>query len=146
MKNSNQVVEHYENIGRKKLEKSINILFKGYEQHIFGSMTDSYDCAIKTETKKYFVEVKNRLIDSDKYSTSLIRCNKFDFLMSAVRKDYIPLFICFYEDGYGLAWDLRKVNKGDVVMINGKNPVKNNRYELMPHYELNVAEAIKFKY
>ena len=109
-------------------------------------MTDSYDCAIKTETKKYFVEVKNRLIDSDKYSTSLIRCNKFDFLMSAVRKDYIPLFICFYEDGYGLAWDLRKVNKGDVVMINGKNPVKNNRYELMPHYELNVAEAIKFKY
>ena len=132
MKNSNQVVEHYENIGRKKLEKSINILFKGYEQHIFGSMTDSYDCAIKTETKKYFVEVKNRLIDSDKYSTSLIRCNKFDFLMSAVRKDYIPLLICFYEDGYGLAWDLRKVNKGDVVMINGKNPVKNNRYELMP--------------
>lgn len=60
-----------------------------------------YDAHMTRADKKYVIELKDRTVDHNNYQTAFIEFEKYNGLMHQYEEyGYIPLYICFYTDGY----------------------------------------------
>jgi hypothetical protein len=133
--------------GRLLFDKLSEKIFKGLETINYTTIEDAerYDATVETKTKSYIVEIKTRNLTHDQYSTAFMKEDKRINLMNGLTDGYNPLFVCFYDDGYALVWDLTTATMGSIRNITAKNPVKGNAYETKPHRELLISEAYKIK-
>ena len=105
----------YENKGRKKLVED----FSNSDCEIEYEFTDialSVDCfATACTGQKFAIEVKDRDIPIEKYSTYLLEMRKYNALMAAHNDSgYTPLYRCYFQDGV-LTWDVSKIDINDRV-------------------------------
>ena len=100
----------YENKGRNKLVEDFN----NADCEIDYEFTDialSVDCFATAATgQKYAIEIKDRDIPIEKYSTYLLEMKKYNALMTAhIDSGYTPLYRCYFKDGV-LTWDISKID------------------------------------
>lgn len=105
----------YEKKGRKKLIEDFN----NSNCEMIYEFTDialSVDCfATACTGEKYAIEVKDRDIPIEKYSTYLLEKRKYDILMAAHNDSgYTPIYRCYFQDGV-LTWDLSRIDINDRV-------------------------------
>lgn len=105
----------YENKGRNKLVEDFN----NADCEIDYEFTDialSVDCFATAATgQKYAIEIKDRDIPIEKYSTYLLEMKKYNALMAAhIDSGYTPLYRCYFQDGV-LTWDISKIDINDRV-------------------------------
>ena len=105
----------YEYYGRKKLVEDFNNADCKIEYEFTKGKYESIDCFATASTgQRFAIELKNRNIPLDKYSTYLLEMKKYNALMDAhIYSGYTPLFRVYFQDGV-LTWDISKID------INGR--------------------------
>ena len=107
--------KEYEDNGRTKLVEDFNNADCEIEYEFTKGKYDSIDCfATASTNQKYAIEIKNRDISIEKYSTYLLEMKKYNALMAAyIYSGYTPIFRVYFQDGV-LTWDISKID------INGR--------------------------
>lgn len=107
--------KEYEDRGRTKLVEDFNNADCEMIYEFTKGKYDSIDCFATASTgDKYAIELKNRNISIDKYSTYLLEMKKYNALMAAhIYSGYTPVFRVYFQDGV-LTWDISKID------INGR--------------------------
>lgn len=105
----------YEEKGRNKLVEDFKNSKCEIEYEFTKGKYDSIDCFATASTgQKFAIEIKNRDISIEKYSTYLLEMKKYNALMAAhTYSGYTPLFRVYFQDGV-LTWDISKID------INGR--------------------------
>lgn len=105
----------YEEKGRKKLIEDFNNADCEMIYEFTKGKYDSIDCFATASTgQKFAVEIKDRDISIEKYSTYLLEMKKYNALMAAyIDSGYTPLFRVYFQNGV-LTWDISKID------INGR--------------------------
>lgn len=105
----------YEEKGRRKLIEDFNNADCEMIYEFTKGKFDSIDCFATASTgDKYAIEIKDRNIPIEKYSTYLLEMKKYNALMIAhIESGYTPLFRVYFQDGV-LTWDISKID------INGR--------------------------
>lgn len=106
----------YEDRGRRKLVEDFNDADCEMIYEFTKGKFESIDCFATAASinQKYAIEIKNRDISIDKYSTYLLEMKKYNALMDAhIYSGYTPLFRVYFQDGV-LTWDISKID------INGR--------------------------
>ena len=105
----------YEEKGRQKLVEDFKNSKCEIEYEFTKGKYDSIDCfATACTGQKFAIELKNRDIPIEKYSTYLLEMKKYNALMAAhIYSGYTPLFRVYFQDGV-LTWDISKID------INGR--------------------------
>ena len=66
-----------------------------------------YDCSARKTMGDSIIELKSRDCPHDKYTTSIIECDKYaEGLMYHVTQHFTPIYVCFYNDGVAMVWNL----------------------------------------
>lgn len=101
----------YEEKGRKKLIEDFNNADCEMIYEFTKGKFDSIDCFATASTgDKYAIELKDRDISINKYSTYLLEMKKYNALMAAhIYSGYTPLFRVYFQDGV-LTWDISKID------------------------------------
>ena len=106
----------YEDNGRRKLIEDFNNADCEMIYEFTKGKYESIDCFATAASinQKYAIEIKNRDIPIEKYSTYLLEMKKYNALMAAhIDSGYTPLFRVYFQDGV-LTWDISKID------INGR--------------------------
>ena len=108
--------KEYEDKGRKKLIEDFNNADCEMIYEFTKGKYESIDCFATASTgQKFAIELKNRDISIEKYSTYLLEMKKYNALMAAhIYSGYTPLFRVYFQDGV-LTWDISKIDINDRV-------------------------------
>ena len=108
--------KEYEDRGRTKLVEDFKNSKCEIEYEFTKGKFDSIDCFATASTgQRFAIELKNRDISIDKYSTYLLEMKKYNALMIAYEESgYTPLFRVYFQDGV-LTWDISKIDVNDRV-------------------------------
>ena len=101
----------YEDRGRTKLVEDFNNADCEMIYEFTKGKFDSVDCFATASTgQKFAIEIKDRNIPIEKYSTYLLEMKKYNALMAAyIDSGYTPLFRVYFQDGV-LTWDISKID------------------------------------
>ena len=107
--------KEYEENGRRKLVEDFKNSKHEIEYEFTKGKYESIDCFATASTgQRFAIELKNRDIPIEKYSTYLLEMKKYNALMAAhIYSGYTPLFRVYFQDGV-LTWDISKID------INGR--------------------------
>ena len=108
--------KEYDDRGRTKLVEDFKNSKCEIEYEFTKGKFDSIDCFATASTgQRFAIELKNRDISIDKYSTYLLEMKKYNALMIAYEESgYTPLFRVYFQDGV-LTWDISKIDVNDRV-------------------------------
>lgn len=103
--------KEYEDKGRTKLVEDFKNSKHEIEYEFTKGKFDSIDCfATACTGEKFAIEIKDRNIPIEKYSTYLLEMKKYNALMDAhIYSGYTPLFRVYFQDGV-LTWDISKID------------------------------------
>lgn len=108
MKEVSEQVEINENKGRNYFTQIINQIIPNAKTIAFAQdQYSKWDVCVQTEKGiNYMVEIKCRLMKSNKYNDFMIEEKKMEYMLS--KAEYIPLYVNFFEDGQALVWNLKE--------------------------------------
>lgn len=101
------------------------------------------DACVTSGNTNCYLELKERLVDIDKYKSVLIEKSKVDIMITKTKdKDVIPLLICMYQDNKCIAFNLKTTRPLEEVNITMQATNYTNNKKLKDVYMYSISDAI----
>lgn len=143
MKYTEQELLEQENKARARFENNyaekadIKVVKWTNERYFF------IDACVTSGNTNCYLELKERLVDIDKYKSVLIEKSKVDIMITKTKdKDVIPLLICMYQDNKCIAFNLKTTKPIENVNITMQATNYTNNKKLKDVYMYKIEDAI----
>lgn len=148
-KTNAQMADEKEKIGREKTLKLFGEkiqLYASLDRFAVWDLSGSTKYFLNTKQNDFYLEIKDRDIASDSYSTDFLELSKYQDLME-FDNNADHYYLCFFMDDKARMYDLGQLNLATVDIRWGKYPSDINKDiqvdKLMIHLPTSTAKTYK---